>query len=38
MMTIGNREGVLMVAGVILAVVVIVAILINTWAKKKYEY
>ncbi len=38
MMTIDNREGVLMVAGVILAVVVIVAILINTWAKKKYEY
>ena len=38
MMTIDNREGVLMVAGVIFAVVVIVAILINTWAKKKHEY
>ena len=34
MMTIDNREGVLMVAGAILAVVVIVVILINTWAKK----
>ena len=34
MMTIDNREGVLMVAGAILTVVVIVVILINTWAKK----
>jgi uncharacterized membrane protein len=34
MMTIDNRNGVILAAGAILAVVVIVVILINTWAKK----
>jgi hypothetical protein len=35
MITIDNQDGVLWTAGAILAVAVIVALLIQTWAKKK---
>ena len=35
MMTIDNRNGVILAAGAILAVAVIIVILIQTWAKKK---
>ena len=35
MMTIDNKNGVILAAGAILAVVVIVVLLIQTWAKRK---
>lgn len=35
MMTIDNKNGVILAAGAILAVAVIVVLLIQTWAKKK---
>ena len=35
MMTIDNRNGVILATGAILAVAVIIVILIQTWAKKK---
>ncbi len=35
MMTIDNRNGVILSAGAILAIAVIIVVLIKTWAKKK---
>jgi hypothetical protein len=35
MMTIDNKNGVMLTAGAILAIGVIIVVLIKTWAKKK---